>query len=85
MADGNALAAVLLEAPGVSFIGLCLNERGVERAVASSQGSRGIDEIDCEIALGDALAANKWLAGIMNKALPSRVGRNCRCCVRTAG
>jgi hydroxymethylglutaryl-CoA lyase len=31
--------------------------------------------IDCGIALDDALVANEWLAGVMNKALPSRVGR----------
>ena len=27
------------------------------------------------IGLDDALAANKWLAGVMDKQLPSRVGR----------
>lgn len=54
MADADALTAALPEAPGVSFIGLCLNERGVERAVASSQGLRGIDEIGCVMVATDA-------------------------------
>jgi hydroxymethylglutaryl-CoA lyase len=54
MADADAVAAALPDAPGVSFIGLCLNERGVERAIASSQGARGIDEVGCVMVATDA-------------------------------
>ena len=38
MADAEAVVAGLPAAPGVRFIGLVLNERGLERAIASRAG-----------------------------------------------
>ena len=54
MADAEAVVAGLPEAPGVSFIGLCLNERGVDRAIASRDtGGRGLDEAGCVLVASD--------------------------------
>ncbi len=44
MADAEAVMAALEEVPGVSYIGLALNERGVERAIAA-----GCDEVNCVV------------------------------------
>lgn len=54
MADAEAVVAGLPTAPGVSFIGLCLNERGLERAIASrDSGGRGLDEAGCVLVASD--------------------------------
>ncbi len=54
MADAEAVVAGLPDAPGVSFIGLCLNERGVQRAIASRDGGgRGLDEAGCVLVATD--------------------------------
>ncbi len=54
MADAEAVVAGLPEAQGVSFIGLCLNQRGVDRAIASRQGQgRGLDEAGCVLVATD--------------------------------
>ena len=54
MADAEAIVAGLPDAPGVRFIGLCLNERGVDRAIASRQtGGRGLDEAGCVLVATD--------------------------------
>ena len=54
MADAEAVVAGLPEAPGVRFIGLCLNERGVDRAIASRDtGRRGLDEAGCVLIASD--------------------------------
>ena len=54
MADAEGVCAGLPEAPGVRFIGLCLNERGVQRAIATRQGSnRGLDEAGCVLVATD--------------------------------
>jgi hydroxymethylglutaryl-CoA lyase len=54
MADAEAVVAGLPTAPGVRFIGLCLNERGVDRAIASRDtGSRGLDEAGCVLVASD--------------------------------
>ena len=46
MADAEAVVAGLPDAPGVRFTGLCLNARGVERAIVSrASGRRGLDEV----------------------------------------
>ncbi len=73
MADAEGVVAGLPDAPGVRYIGLCLNERGVDRAIASRDGgSRGLDEAGCVIVatdgfgivnqgqtVADGIAANK--------------------------
>ena len=54
MADAEAVVAGLPDAPAVSFIGLCLNERGVQRAIASRDGGgRGLDEAGCVLVATD--------------------------------
>jgi hydroxymethylglutaryl-CoA lyase len=54
MADAEAVVAGLPAAPGVRFIGLCLNERGLERAIASrASGGRGLDEAGCVLVASD--------------------------------
>jgi hydroxymethylglutaryl-CoA lyase len=54
MADAEAVVAGLPDAPGVSYIGLCLNERGVQRAIASREsGGRGLDEAGCVLVATD--------------------------------
>jgi hydroxymethylglutaryl-CoA lyase len=54
MADGEAVIAGLPDDPRVTYIGLCLNKRGVERAIASRANGRGIDEAGCVIVATDA-------------------------------
>ena len=53
MADAEAVVAGLPAAPGVRFIGLCLNERGVDRAIASQGGARQLDEAGCVLVASD--------------------------------
>ena len=53
MADADAVIAALPDRSDVSFIGLCLNLRGVERAVASREAGRRIDEAGCVIVASD--------------------------------
>ncbi|TPE59569.1 hydroxymethylglutaryl-CoA lyase [Sandaracinobacter neustonicus] len=48
MADGEAVIQALPDRPDVSYIGLCLNKRGVLRALATREGGRrGVDEAGC--------------------------------------
>lgn len=48
MADGEAVIAALPDRRDVSYIGLCLNKRGVMRAIESREGNkRGVDEAGC--------------------------------------
>ena len=54
MADGEAVIAGLPDDPRVTFIGLCLNSRGIERAIASRANGRGIDEAGCVIVATDS-------------------------------
>ena len=50
MADGEAVIAALPDHKDVSYIGLCLNKRGVLRAIASREGGkRGVDEAGCVV------------------------------------
>ena len=61
MADAEAVVAGLPDVPGVRYIGLCLNLKGVERAIASREGgARGLDEAGCVI-----VASNEF--GIANQ------------------
>lgn len=54
MADGEAVIEALPDLPGVSYIGLCLNKRGVLRALASREGGRrGVDEAGCVLVASD--------------------------------
>lgn len=54
MADAEAVVAGLPDARNVRFIGLCLNERGVDRAIASREsGARGLDEAGCVLVASD--------------------------------
>jgi hydroxymethylglutaryl-CoA lyase len=55
MADGEAVVAGLPNRRDVRFTGLCLNERGVERALAASAANpRGLDEIGCVLVSTDS-------------------------------
>jgi hydroxymethylglutaryl-CoA lyase len=55
MADTPEVVAALPDRPDVSYIGLCLNGRGVERAARSRDGNkRGVDEAGCVAAATDA-------------------------------
>jgi hydroxymethylglutaryl-CoA lyase len=54
MADGEAVIAGLPDDARVTYIGLCLNARGVQRAIASRANGRGIDEAGCVIVATDA-------------------------------
>lgn len=53
MADAEGVVAGLPPAPGVRFIGLCLNQRGVERAIASRNAPRPLDECGCVLVASD--------------------------------
>jgi hydroxymethylglutaryl-CoA lyase len=54
MADAEAVIASLPDDPEVSYIGLCLNKRGVIRAIESrAGGKRGVDEAGCVIVASD--------------------------------
>lgn len=54
MADAEAVVAGLPDVSGVRYIGLCLNERGVDRAIASRDGgARGLDEAGCVLVATD--------------------------------
>ncbi len=54
MADAESVIAGLPDRADVSYIGLCLNKRGVLRAIETRQGgSRGVDEAGCVIVASD--------------------------------
>ncbi len=54
MADAEAVVAGLPDIADVRYIGLCLNERGVDRAIASRDGGRrGLDEAGCVLVSTD--------------------------------
>lgn len=54
MADGEAVIAALPDRRDVSYIGLCLNKRGVLRAIATREGGRrGVDEAGCVVCASD--------------------------------
>lgn len=54
MADGEAVIAALPDRGDVSYIGLCLNKRGVLRAIESREGNkRGVDEAGCVLVASD--------------------------------
>ena len=53
MADAEAVIAGLPDDPRVRYTALCLNVRGVERAIATRRDARGIDEAGCVIVATD--------------------------------
>ena len=54
MADAEAVIAALSDDKAVSYIGLCLNKRGVLRAIESrAGGKRGVDEAGCVAVASD--------------------------------
>lgn len=54
MADAEAVVAGLPDRQDLSYIGLCLNQRGVVRALATRAGNkRGVDEIGCVMVASD--------------------------------
>lgn len=55
MADGEAVIRALPDLPHVSYIGLCLNKRGVLRALETREGGRrGVDEAGCVVVASDS-------------------------------
>lgn len=55
MADAEVVVAGLPAASDVTFVGLALNERGVERAAAASTSSaRGLDQVGCVLVATDS-------------------------------
>lgn len=56
MADAEAVIAGLPDRRDLSYIGLAMNLRGIERAIASRDGNkRGVDEAGCVLVASDAL------------------------------
>ncbi|MGB7406250.1 MAG: hydroxymethylglutaryl-CoA lyase [Pacificimonas sp.] len=54
MADAEAVIEALPDRQDVSYIGLCLNKRGVMRAIAAGEGNRrGVDEAGCVLVASD--------------------------------
>ena len=54
MADAEAVVAGLPDRDDVSYIGLCLNKRGILRGLATRDGNkRGIDEVGCVVVASD--------------------------------
>jgi hydroxymethylglutaryl-CoA lyase len=54
MADAEAVIAALPDRADLSYIGLCLNRRGVERAAMTRAGNkRGVDEAGCVAVASD--------------------------------
>ena len=54
MADAEPVIAGLPDREDVSYIGLCLNKRGVLRGLATKEGgARGIDEAGCVVVASD--------------------------------
>jgi hydroxymethylglutaryl-CoA lyase len=55
MADGEAVIRALPDLPHISYIGLCLNKRGVMRALETREGGRrGVDEAGCVVVASDS-------------------------------
>ena len=53
MFDAEAVIAGLPDDAAVRYTALCMNVRGVERAVATRHGARGVDEAGCVIVATD--------------------------------
>lgn len=57
MADAEAVAAGLPDVKDATYIGLVLNERGYQRALATRARGRGIDEVGCVAVATETFAA----------------------------
>lgn len=58
MAAVDAVIAELPDRPDVRYIGMCLNVRGVERALATrDRGRRGVDEAGCVLVASDTFGS----------------------------
>ncbi len=65
MADAEALVAGLPDRPDASYIGLTLNERGLDRALATREGGRrGIDEVGCVVVASETFSRRNQGRGI---------------------
>ena len=53
MANAEAVIDRLPDDPRVRYTALCLNVRGVERAIATRQAGRGVDEAGCVLVASD--------------------------------
>jgi len=87
MADAEAVIAGLPDDPRVRYTALCLNVRGVERAIATRYRARGVDEAGCVIVATDrfgianqgqtvaeGLAANRAMIALAHASdLPAQV------------
>lgn len=56
MADAEALVGQLTDLRDVTLVGLVLNRKGYERALATRQAGRGIDEVGCVAVTSDTFA-----------------------------
>ena len=54
MADAEAVIADLPDDRRVRYTALCLNERGVDRAIATRDAGRGVDEAGCVLVATDS-------------------------------
>lgn len=72
MADGEEVIASLPDRSDVSYIGLCLNRKGVERAARTREGNRrGVDEAGCV-----AVASDKFGIANQNQSSNESVAEN---------
>jgi hydroxymethylglutaryl-CoA lyase len=76
LADTPQVVAALPDIAGLSYIGLCLNLRGVERAAQSRDGHRrGVDEAGCVAVASDAFGkANQGQTSAAMLALAKHEG-----------
>lgn len=72
MADGEEVISSLPDRSDVSYIGLCLNRNGVERAARTREGNRrGVDEAGCV-----AVASDKFGMANQNQTSAESVAEN---------
>ena len=53
MADAEAVIAGLPDDGRIAYTALCMNVRGVERAIATRDSARGVDEVGCVLVATD--------------------------------
>ena len=53
MADAEAVIAGLPDDDRIAYTALCMNVRGVERAIATRDSARGVDEVGCVLVATD--------------------------------
>jgi len=73
MADTPEVVAALPDRSDVSYIGLCLNEKGVVRAAQSRAGNRrGVDEAGCVTVASDAFGQANQAQTFMDSVTENR-------------